>query len=125
MCIYPYGRLGSSSFPAGVVFSPVDTFTGRSAIPTCGNESEVVLEAFLDGTEPAERCDPEMHRLHEMPWPFQQPFYTPRPGEPMPTFESVAAADERLKPTPTPEEQAVLDAAAERQAVLDAATEGQ
>ncbi len=92
--------------PAGVVFSPVDSFTGLSATPICTDESKVVLEAFLDGTEPAESCKHELHKLNEMPWPFQQPFYTPRATEPMPTIESVLAADERLKPTPTAREMA-------------------
>ena len=58
---------------------------------------EVLLEAFLDGTQPAEDCSEELHRLVELPWPFQEPFYTPRPGEPMPTLEAVAVADERIE----------------------------
>ncbi len=99
--------------PAGVVFSPVDAFTGLSATPNCTDESRVVLEAFLDGTEPAESCKSELHDLHEMPWPFQQPFYSARPTEPMPTAESVAAADERLKPTPTAGELAAQELAQE------------
>ena len=91
--------------PAGVVFSPVDAYTGLAAVPDCGEGSDVVLEAFLDGTEPSEACNPDLHRLHDMPWPFQQPFYTPRPVEPMPSLEAVAVADERLRPTPTADEQ--------------------
>ncbi len=45
----------------------------------------------------------------DLPWPFQLPYYTAKPGEPMPTFDAVEVADERLRPTPTPEEQAELD----------------
>jgi penicillin-binding protein 1A len=79
--------------PPGVVFSPVDRFTGLRAVPDC---SSVVLEAFLDGTEPADSCDEKLHERHEIPWPFQQAYYIPRPGEPMPTLEAVAVADNRI-----------------------------
>ncbi len=79
--------------PAGVVFSPVDWKTGLRAIPSC---PVVVLESFLEGTEPDRSCSEEWHRIIEEPWPFQLPFYTPRPGEPMPTPEAVAVADDRL-----------------------------
>jgi len=82
--------------PPGVVFSPVERRTGLRAVPGCGS---VVLEAFLDGTEPVESCDPELLSILDLPWPFQQPFYTPRTTEPMPTLESIAAADERLDPS--------------------------
>jgi len=82
--------------PAGVVFTPVDYFTGLRAIPSC---PKVILEAFLDGTEPSESCSKEWHRIIQLPWPFQLPYYTPRPGEPMPTAEAIALADERLTDT--------------------------
>ncbi len=79
--------------PAGVVFTPVDYFTGLRAIPSC---PKVILEAFLDGTEPSESCSDEWHRIIDLPWPFQLPYYTPRPGEPTPTPEAIAVADQRL-----------------------------
>ncbi len=82
--------------PAGVVFSPVDGRTGRRATPSCP-PAWVLLEAFLDGTEPTEDCPPEMHEIVDLPWPFQEPYYSARPGEPMPTPEAVAAADERIR----------------------------
>ncbi len=82
--------------PAGVVFTPVDYFTGLRAIPSC---PKVILEAFLDGTEPSQSCSDEWHRIIKLPWPFQLPYYTPRPGEPMPTPEAIAVADERLTDT--------------------------
>jgi len=81
--------------PAGVVFSSVDGRTGLRATPSCP-PSWVLLEAFLDGTEPTEDCPPELHEIVELPWPFQEPHYTPRPGEPMPTPEAIAVADERI-----------------------------
>ncbi len=82
--------------PAGVVFSPVDGRTGLRATPACP-PGWVLLESFLDGTEPTEDCRPELHEIVELPWPFQEPYYTPRPGEPMPTPEAIAVADERIK----------------------------
>jgi len=87
--------------PPGVVFAAVDARTGKRAIPSC---NPVVLEAFLDGTEPADSCSDELHRIIELPWPFQEPYYAPRPGEPMPTPEAIAAADERLTPKPDDDE---------------------
>jgi len=85
------------SVPPGVVFSPVDYYTGERAIPRCAYHSDVILEAFLDGTEPAsQECGEIPETLHELPWPFQLAFYTPRPGEPMPTPEAIEVADERL-----------------------------
>jgi penicillin-binding protein 1A len=96
--------------PPGVVFSPVDRFTGLRAIPSC---SSVVLEAFLDGTEPAESCNDELHERHEIPWPFQQAFYTPRSGEPMPTIEAVAVADNRILGLDEEEEEGEEEAPAE------------
>jgi hypothetical protein len=50
-----------------------------------------------------------MGEIMDLIWPFQLPYYTPKPGEPMPTFDAVEVADERLKPTPTAEEQRALD----------------
>ncbi len=104
--------------PAGIVFTPVDEITGERAVPPCSYQSKVILEAFLDGTEPIDPCSEKMGEVVELIWPFQMPFYVPKPGEPMPTVESIEVADERLKPTPTPEEQRVLDreAAAETSA---------
>ncbi len=87
-------REESFPVPAGVVFTAVDPLTGRRATPSCRS---VVLEAFLDGTEPEAECDPELEELVRLPWPMQVPLYTPRPGEPMPTPEAVAVADGRLE----------------------------
>lgn len=84
--------------PAGVVFSAVDRNTGHVVVPACAGTSRIVLEAFLDGTEPTTTCEGDDPGLHEMPWPFQAPYYTPRAGEVMPTPEAILCADERLKP---------------------------
>jgi penicillin-binding protein 1A len=90
--------------PPGVVFSPIDLMTGERAIPRCPHHTKTILEAFLDGTEPTQPCSERLPGLEDLPWPFQLPFYDPRPGEPMPTGDAVNMADERLRPTPTPEE---------------------
>ncbi|NOZ78715.1 MAG: PBP1A family penicillin-binding protein [Acidobacteria bacterium] len=89
----PQTRKEDFPVPAGVVFTPVDWYTGLRAIPSC---PKVILEAFLDGTEPTESCSKKRHELVKLPWPFQEPFYTPRPGEPMPTPDAVEIANERL-----------------------------
>jgi len=85
------------SVPAGVVFSAVDWYSGHLIVPACADRSRVVLEAFLDGTEPLVTCEADEPGLSEMPWPFQQAYYTPRIGEPMPDLNSLARADERIE----------------------------
>jgi len=114
-------RAEDFSVPAGVVFTPVDAFTGERAVPPCSHQTKVVLEAFLDGTEPSEPCREQEVPLKDLPWPFQLAFYEPKPGEPMPDSMALAVADERLKPTPTPEEAAAL-AAAEARGETEAGT---
>jgi penicillin-binding protein 1A len=114
-------RAEDFSVPAGVVFTPVDWYTGERAVPPCGHQARVVLESFLDGTEPVEPCTEREAPLHELPWPFQQAFYEPKPGEPMPDTMALETADERLKPTPTPEEEAALAAAEAEEAARQAA----
>jgi penicillin-binding protein 1A len=94
--------------PPGVVFTPIDATTGERAVPPCSYQENVILEAFLDGTEPVDPCSEEMGEIIDLPWPFQMPYYAAKPGEPMPSFNAVDVADERLRPTPTPEEQAEL-----------------
>ncbi len=101
--------------PAGIVFTPVDSTTGERAVPPCSYQKNVILEAFLDGTEPVDPCNEEMGEIMDLPWPFQLPYYTAKPGEPMPSYQAVEVADERLRPTPTPEEQAELDRIATRE----------
>jgi penicillin-binding protein 1A len=82
--------------PAGVVFTPVDWYSGERAVPRCKGQETVILEGFLDGTEPTTDCSERDVTLHEVPWPFQLPFYQPRPGEPMPTPDAIAVADDRV-----------------------------
>jgi len=114
-------RAEDFSVPAGVVFTPVDAFTGERAVPPCSHQTTVVLEAFLDGTEPSEPCREQEVPLKDLPWPFQLAFYEPKPGEPMPDSMALAVADERLKPTPTPQEEAAMAAAEARGETLPGA----
>jgi penicillin-binding protein 1A len=114
-------RAEDFSVPAGVVFTPVDADTGERAVPPCSHQTSVVLEAFLDGTEPTEPCREQEVPLKDLPWPFQLAFYEPKPGEPMPDDMALAVADERLKPTPTPEEEAAMAAAEARGETLPGA----
>ncbi len=117
----PAERAEDFQVPAGVVFTPVDARTGERAVPPCSYQKSVILEAFLDGTEPVDPCSEEMGEIIDLPWPFQLPYYQPKPGEPMPTVEAIDVADERLKPTPTAEEQAELDRLAAREAARTSA----
>jgi len=90
--------------PAGVVFSAVDWYSGHVVVPACSKQSRVILEAFLDGTEPLVTCEGDEPDLWQLPWPFQQAYYTPRIGEPMPDIQSLARADERIEEAKEEEE---------------------
>jgi penicillin-binding protein 1A len=91
-------RAEEFSIPPGVVFTPVDSASGQRAIPRCPHHGEVILEAFLDGTEPdPQECGDPPPNLSELPWPFQLAFYSPWPGEPMPTPEAVEVANRRME----------------------------
>lgn len=79
--------------PAGVVFTPTDRFSGLRAARVCG---EVLLESFLDGTEPQIECTELWPEIAELPWPLQQPAYDPKPDELMPDLASIQAADDRI-----------------------------
>jgi penicillin-binding protein 1A len=90
--------------PPGVVFTPVDGDFGERAVPPCRHQTGVILEAFLDGTEPDEPCREQTVPVKDLPWPFQLAHYEPKPGEPMPDNAAIGVADERLRPTPVPGE---------------------
>jgi penicillin-binding protein 1A len=79
--------------PAGVVFTPVDATTGERAVPPCSYQERVILEAFLDGTEPVDPCSEEMGEIMDLPWPFQLPHYTAKPGEPLKALRRPRSAD--------------------------------
>ncbi|MCD4748666.1 MAG: PBP1A family penicillin-binding protein [Thermoanaerobaculales bacterium] len=94
------------SIPAGVVFSAVDRYSGHLVVPACSTGSEVILDAFLDGTEPNITCEEDDPALRDLPWLFQQAYYAPRDGEPMPTPEALICADDRFKPDEDEDEDA-------------------
>lgn len=83
--------------PAGIVFSTVDWYSGHLVVPSCAKTSRVILEAFLDGTEPTQTCEGDDPAFRDLPWPFQQALYTPRTNEPMPTLEAVACVEQRIE----------------------------
>jgi penicillin-binding protein 1A len=93
--------------PAGIAMVAVDQRTGMRANPDCG--ADVILEALPEERQ-VEECTPRMHQLVAQPWVQQLPYYVYRPGEPVTTPESIAAAaakittpeEERDRPEPSP-----------------------
>ena len=93
--------------PAGIAMVAVDQRTGMRANPDCG--VDVILEALPEERQ-VEECTPRMHQLVAQPWAQQLPYYVYRPGEPVTTPESIAAAaakittpeEERDRPEPSP-----------------------
>ena len=79
--------------PAGVAMVAVDQRTGQRAIPECGDS--VILEAVPEGQQ-IDDCSDRMHRIIALPWKEQLAYYAYRPGEPMTTPESIAAAEAKL-----------------------------
>ena len=57
--------------PSNIVFRRIDRRTGLLATPFCPPE-EVVLEAFLQGSEPVNFCSEELHRNLRLPYHLQQ-----------------------------------------------------
>ena len=68
----------------------------------------MIKEAIEQIINHRDLTEQEMGEVMELPWPFQLAHYTAKPGEPMPNMDAVDVADERLRPTPTPEEQREL-----------------
>ena len=85
--------------PAGIAMVAVDQRTGMRANPDCG--TDVILEALPEERQ-VEECTPRMHQLVAQPWAQQLPYYVYRPGEPVTTPESIAAAAAKIT---TPEEE--------------------
>ena len=78
--------------PPGVNLVPVERYTGL--LPTPGAES-VIVEAFVQGTEPARSYEPLWEKVMQLPWYQQRPFYLPKERERMPEeFEDVARLDD-------------------------------
>lgn len=91
--------------PQGIVFVPIDESTGYRATPTC---NRVVLEAFVNGTQPTEFCGDQPHAVATLPHYLQQAIYKPKLGEP--TGEKVQVTDAPKlapdQPIPMPVEKA-------------------
>lgn len=69
--------------PSNVVLRPIEANTGL--LPAGTAEEKVILEAFIQGTEPAQSYEPTMSRVMELPWYQQRAFYgLPKEGERMP-----------------------------------------
>jgi penicillin-binding protein 1A len=78
--------------PAGVEMRNVDLDSGRLAIP---GDPQVIQEAFLLGTAPAQSWDAHWSTVLSLPWTQQLAFYTPHPGERM-TDDNAVALTEQL-----------------------------
>lgn len=67
--------------PPGITFAQIEHHTGLLPGPTAKN---VIEEAFLTGTEPAQHYDAKWARVATLPWFQQRAFYLPKNGERMP-----------------------------------------
>ncbi len=67
--------------PPGVRLTPIERRTGLLPGP---GATQVIEEAFVAGTEPAQTFDPSWLRIVELPWYQQRAFYLPKGGERMP-----------------------------------------
>jgi penicillin-binding protein 1A len=67
--------------PSGVTSETVEYFTGL--LPGPGAE-RFIEEAFVQGTEPAQRYEPQWSLVMALPWYQQQAYYLPKQGERMP-----------------------------------------
>lgn len=68
--------------PSGVTLQTVEYATGL--LPGPGAE-RFVEEAFVQGTEPVQRYEPQWALIMELPWYQQQAYYIPKQGERMPS----------------------------------------
>jgi penicillin-binding protein 1A len=67
--------------PPGISFAQIEHRTGLLPGPAAG---EIIEEAFLTGTEPAQHYDAKWARVATLPWFQQRAFYIPKNGERMP-----------------------------------------
>ena len=64
------------AMPEGLVKTPIDRQTGTKFTRDCEcNESDVILETFLRGTEPVEICTPNDKVMMNLPWYLQKRTY--------------------------------------------------
>ncbi|MCZ6726253.1 MAG: PBP1A family penicillin-binding protein [Acidobacteria bacterium] len=67
--------------PPGITFAQIEHTTGLLPGPAA---EQVIEEAFLTGTEPAQYYDAKWARVAALPWFQQRAFYLPKDGERMP-----------------------------------------
>jgi penicillin-binding protein 1A len=67
--------------PSGITVQTVEYRTGL--LPGPGAE-RFVEEAFVQGTEPVQRYEPQWGLIMELPWYQQRAYYIPKQGERMP-----------------------------------------
>ncbi|MEM7583862.1 MAG: PBP1A family penicillin-binding protein [Acidobacteriota bacterium] len=69
------------AMPPGVLEVEIDQ--GSGLLAGAGSE-RVIVEAFVEGSEPKKRHDLDWARIMAQPWYLQEPFYLPKEGERMP-----------------------------------------
>lgn len=79
MAAHGYEKRADFTRPTGVTFSDIDRVTGYRATPAC---EKIFPEAFLNGTEPEAYCSDKWHRVKQLPYYQQAPFYAFKPQEP-------------------------------------------
>jgi penicillin-binding protein 1A len=85
--------------PQGIVFVPVDLSTGYRATPNC---NRIVLEAFVNGTQPVDYCGERPHAVSTLPHYLQRAVYTPKRGEPGDRVEVTDAPPQPMPPEKAP-----------------------
>lgn len=85
--------------PPGVVFVPIDLATGYRATPSC---AKVVLEPFLNGTQPTDLCGDQPHAVSTLPHYLQKALYAAKRGESKEDEIRVTDAPKEAPPMPTP-----------------------
>jgi penicillin-binding protein 1A len=76
--------------PAGIETRAIEPGSGLVARP---GAPRVLDETFVAGSVPAQAWEPRWQSVLSMPWTQQIAFYSPRPGERMPSYEAVALAE--------------------------------
>jgi len=78
--------------PPGITFAQIELQTGLLPGPSA---EQVIDEAFLTGTEPAQHYDATWAKVATLPWFQQRAFYLPKDGERMPdTIDDWALVEE-------------------------------
>jgi len=68
------------TIPRGINFVAIDRLTGKKATSEC---TEIIEEAFIEGTEPESFCSEKWHKIKSLPYYMQREFYIARENEPI------------------------------------------